>query len=240
MSLLYNTVIIDGYAYDTTPTLIQPELDLASSGVVHLTLGNNLQHMTYTSPTNGSRKIVKRAWTVEWDMMDISMYNKLLQIHTNGDVVLFRYDNAFSREAAIMESSDRQTFYTPTWPIKPYDYDDGEDTYINSIYLANNVTGEVIQYTGSEYTVNESTGSITFDFRIAEYVDVLIRYVSLMQVKIAEQSLEPIELAQTVYRGSILLEETHITLTDPLTQLAPDVELGTYTQEPEPSGIFIA
>jgi hypothetical protein len=163
------------------------------------------------------RRIRRQGWEAAWDFEDsaasLELRNHLFRLYTTQAGFWVQLDDEMSREwarlnigsNATFNTDDDVPFFTPTYPIFPFGYEEGDAiTWPNSdLYVANK------KWTAG-YSVDQETGLVlvTPDSRQFDYrTKVHFRYTWRAYVRISYMSMRPVEINRYVYTGTVLFEQ---------------------------------
>lgn len=231
MALLLDNFIIDGTSYDWLPITFNqitnseygvrsvryPTMDLSAQVIT------NTKAVTNTDQYADLRKIQKQAWVVEFDTIDQCMYDHLQTLYTCQKSFYVQFDDEMSRDngALIRVGQSGKTFFTPTYPVRPYGYYPGfGGSYANAIKIYDGTN--FISLT-SGFTISQEIGRVEFDNPIIENLIVAMSYTWRCFVRIAGFELKPRgDIPQGYYNGSLILEQVStFDSTDPWITLEP-------------------
>lgn len=216
MALLLDEFIIDGMSYDWLPItfdqITNPDYGIRSSRYLTQDLSSqvvtNTKPVTEADPYSHIRKILRQAWSVGFDLVDQCMYDHLKILYDTQKYFYVQFDDEMSRNngALIRSGSSGKTFFTPTYPIKPYGYYPGASVSHAGNIKAYDGTTSFQFYSG--VTISPETGMVTFDNPIKENIVVTMSYTWHCYVRIAGFDLKPRgDIPQGYYSGNIILEQ---------------------------------
>lgn len=216
MSLLLDEFIVDGLSYDWLPIsfdqITTPDFGVRATRYLTQDLGSqvitNSKPITNEDPYSHIRKITRQAWSVSFDLIDQCMYDHLKVLYDTQKYFYTQFDDEMSRlnGALIRSGSSGRTFFTPTYPIKPYGYYPGSLIGHAGNIKAYDGTTPFQFYSG--VTITPETGMVTFDNPIKENIVVTMSYTWQCYVRIAGFDLKPrSDIPQGYYNGTIILEQ---------------------------------
>lgn len=231
MALLLDYFIVDGFKYEFLPLnmvpVTTPEFGVRTSRYLTLDLGaqiiTGVKATTSAEDFTHIRKIHNQGWAIEFDFIDQCMYDHFKILYDTQKHFYVQFDDEMSRDLAplIRAGETGRSFFTPTYPIKPYGYYPGSSVdYLNDIKLYD---GTTIVTLNDKYTIDEDLGLITFDNPISENVIVAMNYTWRANVRISGFELQPkSNLPQGYYTGTMFIEQvTTFDSSDPYVTLAP-------------------
>lgn len=182
------------------------------------------------------RKVRRQVWVSEWEHVGTQLHDHLKQLHSSQKYFIVQFDDEMHRWYAELQNSpgDGRTWFTPSFPIAPFNYDPGNPAPVFNIFLNDGINNSVSINPSSRnvsHFIDEELGVVRFVKAIRPGVRVFMRYGFRCPVRILELTLRnKSDVAQTAYEGRIVFEQVSGAQLDVWKPHPPDI-IGTFTSE---------
>lgn len=213
MAVKEGFIIIDGAEYDWLPGGFKRLPDRPVRKQTYDIQDLTTITVVHKAPTNAAvtyaedRKIHRQGWVVEWNQKapcSSEMRDHFDLLYQLQKEFWIQFDDVMIREGCILRTvgTDYKAYFTPTFPIAPYGYEDSE-VYSGNVYINGEIAGG--------YTVTSELGLIRFDSSLTAEDVVTMDYSWRAKVRMeAFDMQEGFELAQHYHVGQITLLQTSI------------------------------
>lgn len=208
-----NKFIADGIHFDYPPGQFEhledeygvPRMSVPTLEGRRLVLVN-AYHDSLDYPGVHKRKLHRQAWKASWSeeaFMDSCMYNYLRNLYTLQKPFWIQFDDVMTRSGTNLFCPDevRKDYFTPTYPIAPYEYDNANLNNYNGTVFVN------FEPQWNNFTVDSDIGLVRFATALEETDIVHMAYTWKAFVQIVSIDLYPFEFGNEVYAGTVVFEQ---------------------------------
>lgn len=197
MGLLLDDFVIDGVKYPHLPETfrnageaIKAHRPLVNGQVI---VADRSVKVAEDEIRFNSRKIATQVFIVSWNAAPYYMLDHLKSLWSNQKAFFIQYDaeQSFEYIRCHNVSGDQRMFFTPTYPIAPFQYTPVATTsHSSNVIIDDGITP--IALTG-DFTINNELGAILLGQALTDGNKVYAKYTWRCPVMIGELSYSPVD-----------------------------------------------